>query len=178
MREGRLPPPVDFPPVSHERRIDFPRPPQQFLITSSYIVSSHTYHPSPHTIPSLHMKSVVCLLLFMLAVQHAEGLALPPPKKQPVSTARRVLISLGAGLLTSNLVTAVTSNAALADAAKERKFQKYPSIRFISALGDPKVSMIYNKHIYFLHADISNAFSCCTHLTHNYLPKGVERQRL
>lgn len=70
-----------------------------------------------------------------------DGLTLPSSSGQqqasPMHSRRFVLSTLSTAVLTSLL-----PNAALADdaVAKQKKFQRYPSIRFIAALGDPKSS--------------------------------------
>ena len=93
------------------------------------------------------MKSVPCTatLLILTTLSHfraADGLTLPTSQKQSSSLvhSRRFALST----LSTAVLTSLLPNAALADTdtttTKKRQYQRYPSIRFIAALGDPASS--------------------------------------
>lgn len=82
------------------------------------------------------MKSSLCIGAFILS-SVANGLTLPSAPKKPSSTlqSRRIALST---LSTAALTSLVPSIAFADDTKVARKYQRYPSIRFIAALGDPK----------------------------------------
>ncbi|KAL3822244.1 hypothetical protein ACHAXA_005877 [Cyclostephanos tholiformis] len=81
------------------------------------------------------MKSLcVCVLLIGVA----NGLSLSSPSTQKPLHSRRVVLST---LSTAALSYLLVPTIALAgEGVNQRKFQRYPSIKFIAALGDPMAS--------------------------------------
>ena len=85
------------------------------------------------------MKSTLCI--GALLVQAANSLTLPTNGRQssvaPSVQSRRLALST---LSTAALTTLLPSLASAEEEKKAMKYQRYPSIRFIAALGDPKAS--------------------------------------
>ncbi|KAL7538142.1 hypothetical protein ACHAXR_008314 [Thalassiosira sp. AJA248-18] len=81
----------------------------------------------------LRTVSVFLLTTTLAHLLVADGLTLPSIQKH---ASRRLALST----ISTAALTSLVPNVALADDTQSRKYQRYPSIRFIAALGDPKSS--------------------------------------
>lgn len=86
-------------------------------------------------------------VLAIAALPVAHGLSGTPPRQQHHQSRRAAMLSLpsiliGTAAAATTAATSLTPDAALADDGGSTKmtFQRYPQIRFIAALGDPKAS--------------------------------------
>ena len=104
------------------------------LLSPARLLSSPTSSSNPPT-----MRSVAYFLLTLLSLaSQSSSLSLPPNKAPKLNhqVTRQIALST---ILTAATSTFILPNLPLV-ASAQGKFTRYPSIRFIAALGDPKAS--------------------------------------